>query len=249
MRFLLASFIIGSLLFLTKRLFLPPKRMLLVLLFLGGIGYFLQSTLYLTSLLFVQVSVAVLVLYTYPVFVIGISLLLGLEKVTGRLTASLVLALSGSVLVVNPIFKLDAIGVLLALGASMVYTIYILISNRVIRKVSGEVSTFYIFLSSAISFGLLGLTTGGYRIEWSNDTWFWIIMIALFSTILPVLLFFRGLKLIGPSRASILNTAEIITSVIAASIIFQEMLLPIQMLGGIFIIAANVLISLSGEGT
>ena len=70
-------------------------------------------------------------------------------------------------------------------------------------------------------------------------------MIGFISTSLAATMFFQGLRLVGPSRASILSTAELITSVAAASFIFSELISITQLMGGILILLATVVASLS----
>jgi len=70
-------------------------------------------------------------------------------------------------------------------------------------------------------------------------------MISLVSTSLAATAFFLGLKLVGPSRASILSTAELVISVVAAFVLFGEVLSGSQLFGGLLILFAAVLASLS----
>ena len=245
MRFVLAFLLTGTFLRVTGQLFMPQRDHLLILLALGGIGYFLQSTFYFTALLYVPVSVVALLLYTYPAFVTACSLALGWEKFSVSVILSLLLALLGLVLVANPMLDVAATGIVIALGAPVTYTAYILISKRVLEGLSGEVGSFYVMGSASLSFGISGLATGGLHLTWNVEAWIWVIMIGLISTSLAAAMFFKGLKLVGPSRASILSTAELITSVVAASFIFNELLSVTQLIGGLLILLATVIASLS----
>ncbi|MDH5440008.1 MAG: DMT family transporter [Candidatus Bathyarchaeota archaeon] len=245
MRFVLAVLLTGISLRVTGKLIMPQRNHLLILFALGGIGYYLQSTFYFTALLYVPVSVVALVLYTYPAFVTVCSLVLGWEKFSVSVVLSLLLALLGLVLVANPIIDAAATGILIALGAPITYTAYILVSKRVLEGLSGEVGSFYVMGSASLSFGISGLATGGLHLAWNVEAWIWVIMIGLISTSLAAAMFFKGLKLVGPSRASILSTAELITSVVAASIIFDELLSVTQLIGGLLILLATALASLA----
>jgi len=71
------------------------------------------------------------------------------------------------------------------------------------------------------------------------------VMISLICTFLAVTIFFQGLKLIGPSRTSIVSTAELVTSVLAASVIFNEFLSITQLIGGLLILLATIFAALS----
>jgi len=244
-RFVLAFLLMGVFLRLTGRVSIPLRNHLLVLLALGGIGYFVQSTLYFTALLHLPVSVAALVLNTYPAFVTAGSLALGWEKFSVSVALSLLLALVGLALVANPILNVAVVGILFALGASITYTAYILVSSRVLNRLSGEIGSFYIMGAASLSFGISGLVKGGLHFAWNFEAWIWVLMISLICTFLAVTVFFQGLKLVGPSRTSIVSTAELVTSVLAASVIFNEFLSITQLIGGLLILLAMIFAALS----
>jgi drug/metabolite transporter (DMT)-like permease len=244
-RFSLAFLMLGFILSLRRELHPPPKKTLLILLGMGAIGYFLSSTFYFSALLYIPISVVALTLYTYPAFVTGLSFALGFDRMSIRLIVSLLLALIGLVLVANPVFSLSPIGLLLAFGASLTYTCFILIGSRFLKNISGEESTFYIIGATALSFGIFGSFTGGLSITWGQGGWLWVLLIALVSTTMAMMLFFKGLRLIGPSRTSILSTAELVTSVVMAFIVFDETLTTLQLVGGLLILTAALLAALS----
>lgn len=244
-RFILSFVLVGVFLRLTRRTFVPSKNQLLVLLALGGVGYFVTSSLYFTSLLYVPIPILALVLYTYPAFVTAGSFILGWERTSVGVAASLLLALLGLVLVANPVFNIMYFGLLLALGAAITYSAYILASTRVLRELSGEVASFYVMGSAGLSFGIAGSLTGRLNIAWSVEAWFWVVMISIISTSLAATTFFQGIKLIGPSRASILSVTEPVTSLTAASVFFNELLSMSQWLGGLLILLATAIAALS----
>jgi drug/metabolite transporter (DMT)-like permease len=244
-RFILAFLAMGALLLATRRLVVPDRNQLLILLALGGVGYFAQATFYFNSLLYIPVSVVSLILYTYPPFVTAGSLVLGWEKMSASLAVCLSLAVVGLGLVANPTGNVVLVGVLMALGASITYTIYILVSTKVLRNVSGEVASFYVMGAAALSFVLSNSLTGGISISWNFQAWIWVLLISVVSTIIAITTFFQGVKLIGPSRASILSSIEPATAIIAASILFAESLNTYQIAGGLLIVIAALLTAFS----
>jgi drug/metabolite transporter (DMT)-like permease len=244
-RFILAFLVMGGFLLATGRLVVPTRNQMLVLLALGGVGYYLQSTFYFSSLLYIPVSVVSLILYTYPPFVTAGSLMLGWEKMSSSLAVCLSLALVGLGLVANPTGDIVLVGVLLALAASITYTIYILVSTRVLRNVSGEVASFYVMGAAALSFILSNSLTGDMNISWSLQAWIWVLLIAIVNTVVAITTFFRGVTLIGPSRASILSSVEPATAIIIAAILFSESLNTYQIAGGLLIIIAALMTAFS----
>lgn len=244
LRFFLAFFLMGIFLRFTGRSSIPSKKYLFVLLALGGIGYFLQSILYFTALLYTPVSVVALVLYTYPAFVMTGSLILGLEKFSTSIVLSLFLALVGLVLVANPVIEVAIVGISIGLGAAITYTTYIIVSTRVLKRVSGETGSFYVMGAASLSFFVSGLLTNNLHFEWNFEAWIWVLTISIVCTFLAITAFFKGLKIIGPSRTSILSTVELATSVLVASLIFNDILSITQLIGGSLILLATILAAL-----
>jgi drug/metabolite transporter (DMT)-like permease len=58
-------------------------------------------------------------------------------------------------------------------------------------------------------------------------------------------LFFAGLRLVGPTRASILPTVEPLVTVLLAFLVFGETLGPAQVVGGALVFTAVVVLSAS----
>jgi drug/metabolite transporter (DMT)-like permease len=239
-RFTIAFLAMGALLLLTGRHVIPGRNQLLILLVLGAVGYFVQSTLYFTSLLYIPVSVVALILYTYPAFVVAGSLVLGWDKMSLSLALSLTLAMVGLGLVANPTGSVVLLGVLMAVGASITYTLYILVSTRVLRNVSGEVASFYVMGAAALSFLLSNSLTGGLNISWNLEAWIWVLLISVVNTVVAITAFFQGVRLIGPSRASIISSIEPVTAIIVASVVLTESLNIYQSVGGLLIVLATL---------
>jgi len=65
-------------------------------------------------------------------------------------------------MVAQPALDIVPIGLLLALGASVTYTAYILVSTHVLRGLRGEVASFYVMGGASLSFGLVGSLTGNW---------------------------------------------------------------------------------------
>lgn len=245
LRFAIAFVVMGSFLYMTGKGLTTSKRQFLELLALGGVGYFTLSSLYYASLLYISIPVQALIFYMYPALVTMGSLALGWEKASAPRVSSLLLALAGLYLVVNPIANVVLIGFLLAFCAAITYTMYILASARALKGVGGEVASFHVIGAAALSFLIYGSLTGRAHIAWSIQSWVWPILIAIVCTAIAMTTFFQGLKLIGPSTASILSLIEPITSVIAASLLFKEFLSAYQWIGGLLILLAAAVAAIS----
>ena len=246
-RFLFAFLVAGAILKISGLLIIPKIQDLLVLIGLGALGYFLQSTLYFNSLLYSPVAIVALLLYTYPVFVTIGAFALGWEKVSRRLTAAFILAVIGLFLVANPFGSPIGLGVFLSLGASVTYTIYILSGSKVLKRVRGIVAAFYVMGAASVSFGLAGAITGSIHLKWNFEGWLWVAMISLVCTVIAMTSFFIGLSRIGPSKAALISLIEPVTSVIVSTGLFGNALNISQWLGGILILTATAVTTLKHE--
>ena len=245
-RFLLAFLIMGTILAASRRLTVPKKDDLLILILLGALAYFLQSTLYFTALLYSPVAIVALLLYTYPVFVTIGAFALGWEKISRRLAGAFVIATLGLILAANPFGNRIGLGVILALGSSITYTIYILGGSKVLRRIKGEVAAFYVLGAGSVSFGLTGALTGSIHLNWTLEGWFWVAMLTLLCTVVAISTFFMGLSKIGPSRASLISLVEPVTSVLASLWLFGNALNTLQWFGGLLILIATAITALYG---
>ena len=76
----------------------------------------------------------------------------------------------------------------------------------------------------------------------------WLAGIAVVSTVGAVGLFFAGLRRVGPTTASILSTAEPLTTVLLAFLVFGESLAPVQLAGGALVLGAVLVLSARARG-
>ncbi|HYZ80841.1 MAG TPA: DMT family transporter [Solirubrobacteraceae bacterium] len=210
-------------------------------LLLGACGYAIQSGCYFTALKHIDASLLSLLLYTFPAIVAGAAVLIGRERMDGRRLWALALASGGLVLVLAGAGAgaLEPLGVALGLGAAVVYSTYILVSDRVVGGVSAIVLSALVCTGAAVSLSvgstLLGqLHPGAVTLA----GWGWLASIAAVSTVGAIGLFFAGLRIAGPTAASILATVEPLVTVLLAFLVFGEQLGPVQIAGGALVLSA-----------
>jgi drug/metabolite transporter (DMT)-like permease len=223
-----------------------PRHVLLTGLGLGAFGYSMQSGLFFLAIQRLDVSLVALLLYTYPAFVTVAALVLGRAAFSLRTLAALTVASVGLVLVLLAAGTgaFDIGGALLALAASVTYTTYILISDRIIGAVDPFALAALVLTGATASFAVAGLATGSLDLRLSGEAWLWLVLIALVSTVVAVSAFFAGLKRVGPSEAAILSTFEPVVTVALAFVVLGERMSPAQLLGGALVLGAVVLLQL-----
>ena len=84
--------------------------------------------------------------------------------------------------------------------------------------------------------------SGGVDLDFGLGGWFWLVCIAVVSTVVASLTFFAGMRRTGPSTAAILSIFEPIVTSGLAALTLGESLAPIQFLGGLLVLSAVVVL-------
>lgn len=194
------------------------------------------------SLIKGSVSIAVLLLYTAPVYITLLSPWLLKEKSTKKGMIALVLSISGIVLIVNP-QKLDftyySAGILAGIASGIIYAFQIMTSKYISSAYSGYSQAFWSFLVAVLILLPFGTAPVGVVL----DNLDYLILLSIFPTILAVSLYFNGLKKVKAHSASILALIEPLSAVILAVLILNENISTLEMIGGTLILAAAALVT------
>ena len=240
LRFSLATLVLIPVL-ITRRESLPRGPSLARLVGMGAIGYVGQAMAYLSALKYASSGLVALLLYLYPIFVALLSAIVLREKITRPTALALALTLIGLALTVGPEGG-QLIGILLAIAAAMIYSVYILVGTQVLKQVSPLMSSTIIFGSAAAVSGLIMLA-GGPHWPASTAGWATIGAIVIIATVVAVVTFLAGLERIGPTNAALLSTLEPAVTVVLAALLLGESLSPLSLLGGGLILLAVVLLT------
>jgi drug/metabolite transporter (DMT)-like permease len=248
-RFVLAAALFWGLVLATgagRHLRTLPRRDIGLAVGLGAVGYSAQAGAYFVALTRLDASLLSLLLYTFPAMVTVAAISLGRERGSRRKTGALVLAAGGLVLVLAGAGAgaLDPLGVLLGIAAAVVYTTYILTSSGVAARVGPLLLSALVCTGAATTLTIATIVVGDLHPGNLTATGFgWVTAIAVVSTVGAVSLFFAGLNRVGPTSASILSTAEPVTTVVLAFLAFGESLSPVQLSGGAFVLGAVLVLS------
>jgi len=215
------------------------RRDLAIALSLGACGYAAQAGGYFAALERIDASLLALLIYTFPAMVGVAAIALGRERADSRRLAALALASAGLVLVLASARTgaLDPLGTALALGAAVVYSAYILVSDGVARRVRPRVLSALVCSGAAVTLTAGAVLLGEFRPgELTLAGWGWLAGLAVVSTVGAVSLFFAGLERVGPTTASILSTIEPVVTVLLAFVVFGELLSAVQLFGGALVL-------------
>jgi drug/metabolite transporter (DMT)-like permease len=240
LRFGIAAILMTMILLIRREKF-PQGKILLQLTGMGALGYVGQSFTFLTAIKFASAGLVALLLYLYPMFVFVLSMIVLGEKVTWIKVIALIVALLGTALTVDPAGG-QLYGILLAISAALIYSVYIIAGTNVMKHVSAVQSSLVIFASAGAVYGVL-MAVNGVHLPATNTGWLGIAGIVLIATVVPVAAFLAGLERIGPTHAAMLSTLEPVVTVLLAGLLFGERLQTVTILGGALILVAILLLT------
>ncbi len=232
---------------------------LLHFIWFGLVGIALFFGLYMSAAVLTSVSVAVLLLYTQPIFTLILSRLILKRDIGLAGILATFLALSG-VAVIFQIWSMSwesfSIGHMFALGSGLCYSIYILFMRKFTQKYKTLVVTFWSFL-----FGLVWLIilwpiinhllpypeVSSLNINLPLEAWLLLIGFTLFPTILAYLLFNHGMRTVEPHRAGVLVLSEPLSAIIMGALILSQPVFLTDIAGGILVLVAFLIITITRD--
>ncbi len=217
-------------------------------------NYCYYKTMSLSSL-----SVAAVLLYTSPFFVIAISVPLFKEKFTLKKAVACVVAFIGCLLVSglsSSGFSITPTCLVFGLLTGFGYALYTIFSEILLKRGYPSITiTFYTFLFAFLgTIPLLGQELG----KLVEDPFSVVpvgalpiaVAMAAFNTVLPYLLYTSGLKTVAPDRAQIIATVEPVMATVIGLTIFHEFPKWTGWLGIVLVIGSVVFLNLKpGEKT
>ena len=203
----------------------------------------------------VTVALVLLGFYTYPVMVAAANVALGRETLDRSRVIALGLAVAGMVAVIasqldpSSGIRFDALGFGLALGAAVSQTVFVVISRSGYRQVPASQAMGVVLATTVVCSLVVALVTGaGAALTFPLRDPSVLPLLGftgLFAAAIPSILFLTGIRLVGGTRAGILMLFEPVVGVALAAWLLGEHLRPIQIVGGLAILAAAVILQRS----
>ncbi|MFC4536976.1 DMT family transporter [Sphaerisporangium dianthi] len=215
----------------------PRGRDLRLLVAMGAVGYVGQSLTYFTALTRIPAGLVAVLFYTYPVLVAICAAVLA-----RRMPAMLTLGASGAAtlgvaLVAGPKLEGDLPGIVLAVAAAVIYTGYILAGGRLPGGTGPLASTTIVCLAATSVYGGAWLAhTPSFP---SGITgWSAAAATAVVSTVIAIVAFFAGLRLLGAAPSAAVSSTEPVVTSVLAFLVFGEHLTPVQIVGAVLVCAS-----------
>lgn len=200
----------------------------------------------------IPASIYELLYYTYPAIVAIISAVLG-ERLGLQAWIALALTLVGIVLTTPDLSAglshgTNLAGVTAALVNAVIIAVYFLVSDRILRGHTDMARATAWTLTGTLLPLLIMIPFHPVSLPSTPAAWVFMVVLAIFNTVLPIGTVNAGIQLLGPSRAAILAMLEPLLAIVFASIFLGDRISPPQLVGGGLILASLVLLNVRRSG-
>lgn len=207
-----------------------PKRLFIATVFACLSGALMAYTS-MRSLLYIDVGLSMLILFGHPFLVAFYFHQTGATPLTPLRLGWSVLAFVGLALALSVDFsKLSIFGIALAAASAVFATVAIIAMAGVNKEVGGLTMSFHVALWSLVLFTVVVLASRRTQLPVNQLGWLSAIGTGLVFAIIYVT-FLVALRLIGPSRATVLTFLEPIIAILLAALVFGERLNLLQWVG------------------
>ncbi len=218
---------------------------------LGFIGYYLASFFDFLGLVHVGAGVGRLIQFLYPTLVLLLSFLFLHKRPTRREIGALVTCYLGIALVVSnqldatPQGKAFLFGALLILGSALCYAIYLVAGSQLVQRIGSLRFTAYTMVVATAPavvqfFALEPLAA----LELPAAVWGYAIVMATFSTVLPVFCVAEALRRIGANQFALIAAVGPVSVALTSALGLDEPFGWLQALGALLVIGGVLLVSL-----
>lgn len=233
--------IIGSFYIKNKKPKRIPIKSLWYMIVLGFFGYYLSSFFDFKGLEYIDASLERLVLFTYPTLTYLMLVFINKTGFKKKEVISIIITYLGISLVFYNKIGANNDDMLVGVGyiflCALAYAIYLVGSNFLVKDVGSVLYTVISMLASTVFVIVHYLILGdGQAFDLSNKLYLLLIMMAIFSTVLPSFLISEGIKRLGSSKVGIISSLGPVSTITLSIIFLGEFLQPVQYLGGAVVV-------------
>lgn len=213
----------------------------------GGGGFTATMLLISYAYLCIPAGVTIVLNFTYPIIVALISAILFKEKLKPLSAAALIIAIGGIALISltgksSAIGPKPALGIPLALLSGLAYAVYFLAGRHAsYSKLDTSVANFYITGSAAVLCFTVALIAGRFRLP---PNWFmWVVLLSsgILGYMIGLRLLLMGIRLLGSTPASAINTLEPVFASVTSMLVFGEIMSRTKVLGAVLVLVGALL--------
>ena len=218
------------------------------LLLIGVLGYYLASYFDFRGLAYITASLERLILFSYPTFVLLMSMIYLKKRITKAQIISILITYTGIAIIFYESGGITAgsreeliSGSLFVFASALTYAAYLVGSNALVAKVGSKRLTTYSLMVSCFAVILhYSITHQVDLFSYPAPVYLLSIAMALFATVIPSFLINEAIKRIGAPTVAIVGSLGPV-STITLSMIFLGEMLTLPQFAGAFIIISGVI--------
>ena len=224
-----------------RRPLLPDKGERLPLALAGTIGYGSEAAFYFSALNHGNTAAITLLFYTYPVWVMLLTIGLDRKAPPRALFVALALALVGSGFVVlgGGSAEIETIGIVLALCTAFTYTAYLVGTDRNVKTTDPLTAATWLGIGACLANIVYSIAFNAVVFPAASDWWRLLGMIVFSAGAFVAML--AGLQLVGAVRNAIIGVLEPLTVAVLAYFFLDEPVTAAVIFGGVLILGGAVL--------
>lgn len=230
-RFLIATVLLVLLCVVTKKpLKLPSWKVFWLQALLGFVGIFLYTIIFHLGLQMVPAGKASIIVTTSSIFVTIMAAVFYKERMTVIKAVGVIMAVAGTFIVVS---RGDVQGLLaggfsfgegILLLCALSWATFVIIGKLALKQLTPMISITWSAIIGTIMLFPAALLTGdmGQCLHYARDTWIGIIYLAVFSTFIGYIWYYKVLSVLGPTRASLITCMVPPCSIAFSILILKE---------------------------
>lgn len=212
-------------------------------LILGLFGVAAVQGTYYYAIATLGVGLAILIQYLAPALIIGAELLRG-AAVRWQVLVAVLAAIAGTVLLVSGVPR--GAGVIplrhwvVGFSAALTFAFYVVYSKRGLARYAPETVLFYTFAIAAVFWMCVTPPARILAAGYDATVWAMFLGLGVFSTLVPFVCFYAGLRRLPAAQAGIVATMEPVIAVLSAALVLHEGLRPLQWLGAALVLLGAI---------
>lgn len=246
-RVLLAAVALSMVAFLPRAMRVS-RRDIVGLLLLGVLGNGIYQIFFIEGVALTRAGDAALVISASPAFIALIGRIRGVERVGSRGAAGIALSILGIGFVVYSgtrvaVHGASVAGDLLVLAGSLSWALYTVLLTPYTHRIDGITLSAYTMIGGAVLLELIALPELA-TLQWSavsGSVWLAIVYSGLGALVIAYLFWYRGVRVIGPTRTAMYANLQPIFALIVAWAMLAERPTPWQGVGAVCIMSGLLL--------
>jgi drug/metabolite transporter (DMT)-like permease len=230
-----------------------PRRDLVQFFALGVLGVAVSNYFYYLAIQRTNVATAIILQYTAPVWVLLYTAVRGAQRPSLRRSSAVALAVIGCALAVGLVgsggFRMDAIGVIAALLASLSFAFYNVSGHEVLARYDRWKVLLWVLVATSIFWMFVNPPWKIVAANYDRQQWEFMLVFSLVSVLGPFSCYFAGLQHLEPTRAIVASCLEPVFSIVLTALLLRELVQPMQSVGIVLVLVAIVLIQLPERTT